>query len=214
MAITAAMPSGTGTNIFQKKWPDRFFDVGIAEGHAVTFAGGLATQGIRPVVRDLQHVPAAGLRQHHPRRRGAASAGDLLHGPRGAGGRGRPDPHGAVRHRLHAGGAGHDRHRAQGWRRADRPAQDRAGAQRRALLHPLSARQGASGARAGGRGGAGSLRDLGSPAPRQGPRDPRGRHHGAARPGAPRSSWRPRASTAPWSTAASSSRSTPGCSSC
>jgi 1-deoxy-D-xylulose-5-phosphate synthase len=50
VAITAAMPSGTGTNIFQKKWPDRFFDVGIAEGHAVTFAGGLATQGIRPVV--------------------------------------------------------------------------------------------------------------------------------------------------------------------
>jgi 1-deoxy-D-xylulose-5-phosphate synthase len=50
VAITAAMPSGTGTNVFQKKWPDRFFDVGIAEGHATTFAAGLATQGIRPVV--------------------------------------------------------------------------------------------------------------------------------------------------------------------
>jgi 1-deoxy-D-xylulose-5-phosphate synthase len=50
VAITAAMPSGTGTNVFQKKHPERFFDVGIAEGHAVTFAGGLATQGIRPVV--------------------------------------------------------------------------------------------------------------------------------------------------------------------
>ena len=50
VAITAAMPSGTGTNIFQKKWPARFFDVGIAEAHAVTFAAGLATQGIRPVV--------------------------------------------------------------------------------------------------------------------------------------------------------------------
>ena len=49
VAITAAMPSGTGTGIFQKKWPERFFDVGIAEGHAVTFAGGLATQGIKPV---------------------------------------------------------------------------------------------------------------------------------------------------------------------
>jgi 1-deoxy-D-xylulose-5-phosphate synthase len=49
VAITAAMPSGTGTAIFQKKWPGRFFDVGIAEGHAVTFAGGLATQGIKPV---------------------------------------------------------------------------------------------------------------------------------------------------------------------
>jgi 1-deoxy-D-xylulose-5-phosphate synthase len=50
VAVTAAMPSGTGTNLFQKKFPGRFFDVGIAEGHAVTFAGGLATQGIRPVV--------------------------------------------------------------------------------------------------------------------------------------------------------------------
>ncbi len=50
VAITAAMASGTGTNIFQQRHPERFFDVGIAEGHAVTFAGGLATQGIRPVV--------------------------------------------------------------------------------------------------------------------------------------------------------------------
>lgn len=49
VVITAAMPSGTGTSIFQKQWPERFFDVGIAEGHAVTFAGGLATQGVRPV---------------------------------------------------------------------------------------------------------------------------------------------------------------------
>ena len=49
VVVTAAMPSGTGTNIFQKAWPERFFDVGIAEGHAVTFAGGLATQGVRPV---------------------------------------------------------------------------------------------------------------------------------------------------------------------
>jgi len=48
--ITAAMPSGTGTDLFEKRWPDRFFDVGIAEGHATTFAAGLATQGIRPVV--------------------------------------------------------------------------------------------------------------------------------------------------------------------
>jgi len=50
VAITAAMPSGTGTSVFQKKWPDRFFDVGIAEAHATTFAAGLATQGVRPVV--------------------------------------------------------------------------------------------------------------------------------------------------------------------
>ncbi len=49
VVITAAMPSGTGTNIFARHWPERFFDVGIAEGHAVTFAAGLATQGVRPV---------------------------------------------------------------------------------------------------------------------------------------------------------------------
>jgi 1-deoxy-D-xylulose-5-phosphate synthase len=49
VAITAAMPTGTGTNIFAKAHPGRFFDVGIAEGHAVTFAAGMATRGIRPV---------------------------------------------------------------------------------------------------------------------------------------------------------------------
>ena len=48
--ITAAMPSGTGTSAVAKAHPKRFFDVGIAEGHAVTFAAGLATRGIRPVV--------------------------------------------------------------------------------------------------------------------------------------------------------------------
>lgn len=50
VAITAAMPSGTGINIFADKFPDRTFDVGIAEQHAVTFAAGLATQGIKPFV--------------------------------------------------------------------------------------------------------------------------------------------------------------------
>jgi 1-deoxy-D-xylulose-5-phosphate synthase len=49
VAITGAMPSGTGTGAFAKAFPNRFFDVGIAEGHAVTFAAGLATQGVRPV---------------------------------------------------------------------------------------------------------------------------------------------------------------------
>jgi 1-deoxy-D-xylulose-5-phosphate synthase len=49
VAITGAMPSGTGTAAFAKAYPDRFFDVGIAEGHAVTFAAGLATERIRPV---------------------------------------------------------------------------------------------------------------------------------------------------------------------
>jgi 1-deoxy-D-xylulose-5-phosphate synthase len=50
VAITAAMPAGTGTSVFASAIPDRFFDVGIAEGHAVTFAAGLATRDIKPVV--------------------------------------------------------------------------------------------------------------------------------------------------------------------
>jgi 1-deoxy-D-xylulose-5-phosphate synthase len=48
VAITAAMPSGTGVDKFAKRHPDRTFDVGIAEQHAVTFAAGLAAQGMRP----------------------------------------------------------------------------------------------------------------------------------------------------------------------
>jgi 1-deoxy-D-xylulose-5-phosphate synthase len=48
IGITGAMPSGTGMDIFEKKFPDRMFDVGIAEQHAVTFAAGLATQGYKP----------------------------------------------------------------------------------------------------------------------------------------------------------------------
>ncbi len=50
VAITAAMPSGTGLTEFAKRFPDRFFDVGIAEGHAVLFASGLAVGGKKPVV--------------------------------------------------------------------------------------------------------------------------------------------------------------------
>ena len=48
IGITGAMPSGTGINLFEKKFPDRTFDVGIAEQHAVTFAAGLATEGYKP----------------------------------------------------------------------------------------------------------------------------------------------------------------------
>ena len=48
IGITGAMPSGTGLNLFEKKFPDRSFDVGIAEQHAVTFAAGLATEGFKP----------------------------------------------------------------------------------------------------------------------------------------------------------------------
>jgi len=50
VAITAAMCEGTGLNVFEKVFPDRLYDVGIAEQHAVTFAAGLAAQGMRPVI--------------------------------------------------------------------------------------------------------------------------------------------------------------------
>jgi 1-deoxy-D-xylulose-5-phosphate synthase len=50
VAVTAAMPEGTGLTQFSKRFPDRFFDVGIAEQHGVTFAAGLASQGFQPVV--------------------------------------------------------------------------------------------------------------------------------------------------------------------
>ncbi len=50
VAVTAAMPEGTGLANFARTYPDRFFDVGIAEQHGVTFAAGMATEGLKPVV--------------------------------------------------------------------------------------------------------------------------------------------------------------------
>ncbi len=50
IGVCAAMPDGTGLNIFQKEFPERYFDVGIAEQHAVTFSAGMATEGLTPVV--------------------------------------------------------------------------------------------------------------------------------------------------------------------
>jgi len=50
VAVTAAMPEGTGLMKFSQEFPDRFFDVGIAEQHGVLFAAGIATEGLKPVV--------------------------------------------------------------------------------------------------------------------------------------------------------------------
>ena len=83
VAITAAMPSGTGLDLFGKAFPDRTFDVGIAEQHAVTFAAGLATEGSSrscaiystflqraydQVVHDVAIQTPAGALRHGPRR--------------------------------------------------------------------------------------------------------------------------------------------------
>ncbi len=55
VAISAAMGNGTGLTEFNEKYPDRFFDVGIAEQHAVSFSGGLAKSGLIPVFADTPH---------------------------------------------------------------------------------------------------------------------------------------------------------------
>ena len=62
VAITAAMPSGTGLDLFAKRFPKRFFDVGIAEQHGVTFAAGLAAEGYRPFAAIYSTFLQRGLR--------------------------------------------------------------------------------------------------------------------------------------------------------
>ena len=62
VAITAAMPNGTALDLFRPRHPERYFDVGIAEEHAVIFAAGMATQGLQAILRDLFDVLAAGVR--------------------------------------------------------------------------------------------------------------------------------------------------------
>ena len=55
IGITGAMPSGTGLNLFEKRFPDRTFDVGIAEQYVVTFAAGLATEGYKHMLLFIPH---------------------------------------------------------------------------------------------------------------------------------------------------------------
>ncbi|MDP7529946.1 MAG: 1-deoxy-D-xylulose-5-phosphate synthase, partial [Candidatus Marinimicrobia bacterium] len=74
MCITAAMREGTGLVPFEKEFPERFYDVGIAEGHGVTFAAGLAAEGMRPICaiystflqRAFDHIVHDAAIQHLP----------------------------------------------------------------------------------------------------------------------------------------------------
>jgi 1-deoxy-D-xylulose-5-phosphate synthase len=61
IAITPAMREGSGLVEFEQRFPDRYFDVGIAEQHALTFAAGLACEGFKPVVAIYSTLPATRL---------------------------------------------------------------------------------------------------------------------------------------------------------
>ena len=132
VAITAAMPSGTSLDKFAERFPERCFDVGIAEQHGVTFAAGLATRGLQAVLRDLLDLPAARLRPGRARRRHPEAAGALRHRPRRPGRRRRRHACRFVRRglsRLPAGLRGHgggrraraDAHGGDGGAIDDRP---------------------------------------------------------------------------------------------
>ena len=107
VGITAAMNSGTGLNLLQKALPDRYYDVGIAEQHAVLFAAGLALEGAKPVAAIYSTFLQRGYDQivhdvclQKPER-------GVRDGPRRPGGRRRPHPPRRLRHLLPALPAAH-----------------------------------------------------------------------------------------------------------
>ncbi len=99
VALTAAMPEGTGLDPVQKEFPENFFDVGIAEQYMFDFAGGLALGGLKPVHGRLFHLHAAGRGPDHPRYFTDAHPAGGRPGQGRSGRRRRPDAPGALRHR-------------------------------------------------------------------------------------------------------------------
>ncbi len=84
VAITAAMPNGTGLDLFRPHHPKRYFDVGIAEEHAVVFAAGMATRGFRPFCAIYSTFLQRAFDPDRARRGPAEAARRLLHGSRRA----------------------------------------------------------------------------------------------------------------------------------
>ena len=154
VGITAAMNSGTGLNILQKALPERYYDVGIAEQHAVLFAAGLALEGAKPVAAIYSTFLQRALRPDRPRRLPAEPQRRVRDGPRRARRRRRPDPPRRLRHLLHAlpaepGADGaarrgdarpHAAHRRQLRRRPDRAALPARRGGGRAAAAPAGAR--------------------------------------------------------------------------
>ena len=140
VGITAAMLKGTGMQHMMARFPERTYDVGIAEQHAVGVRLRAGHRRLPPGVRDLLHVPAAGVRSDRPRRRHPGPAGRLRDRPRRPGGRRRPDPSRRLRHRLPAGDPRADRDGPDGRGRAGRHAPHGA-AHGRPGGHPVPARR-------------------------------------------------------------------------
>ena len=120
VGITPAMREGSGMVEFHKRFPDRYFDVGIAEQHAVTFAAGLACEGMKPVVA----IYSTFLQRAYDQLIHDVGSAEPAHGvrarPRRPGGRGRCHARGRLRHRLPALHSQHG-HRLPGRRGRDAP---------------------------------------------------------------------------------------------
>ena len=163
VAITAAMPGPTGLLPFQARFPDRFFDVGIAEQHAVTGAAGMAMGGLRPCRRDLLDVPQPSVGPDRLRRRDAPPPGGVLRRSGRHHRAGWAEPPRRARHGAADTRAGHAGSRAVQCAGTAPDAARRDVARRRGTCrHPVSARAGATGGRARCR-----CRPPGSPGPQR-----------------------------------------------